>query len=76
MHPQEGIPLIYHDQLNIIASHLADISQEIEEQGIDVVRLPTEIGDGDDATKASKDSQPLHDDGTAATTEPFVGQHQ
>ena len=34
MHPQEGIPLIYHDQLNIIATHLADIKQNIEEQGL------------------------------------------
>ena len=33
MHPQEGIPLIYHDQMNIIATHLADIRANIKEQG-------------------------------------------
>ena len=33
MHPQEGIPLIYHDQMNIIATHLAEIKDYFEEQG-------------------------------------------
>ena len=32
MHPQEGIPLMYYDQLNIIAKHLADIKLNDDEQ--------------------------------------------
>ena len=31
MHPQKGIPLIYHDQLNIIAKHIAEIKINDEE---------------------------------------------
>ena len=27
MHPQTGIPLMYHDQLNIVCHHLEDIKQ-------------------------------------------------
>ena len=33
MHPQEGISLICHDQMNIIATHLEDIKANIEDQG-------------------------------------------
>ena len=32
MHPQEGIPLLYHDQMNIISKHLEDIKLTDEEQ--------------------------------------------
>ena len=33
MHPQQGVPIIYHDQMNIIATHLADIKDSEEEKG-------------------------------------------
>ena len=33
MHPQMGIPILYHDQLNIIATHVSDIKETMEEQG-------------------------------------------
>ena len=32
LHPQEGIPLMYHDQMNIIAKHIAEIKLNKEEQ--------------------------------------------
>ena len=32
LHPQEGIPLLYHDQLNIVAKHLEDIKLSEDEQ--------------------------------------------
>ena len=32
MHPQEGMPMIYHDQLNIIAQHLKEMKLEDEEK--------------------------------------------
>ena len=32
MHPQDGIPLLYHDQLNIISQHLRDMKLNEEEQ--------------------------------------------
>lgn len=28
-----GIPIFYHDQLNIIAKHVAEITENLEEQG-------------------------------------------
>jgi len=33
MHPQMGIPILYHNQLNVIATHMAEIKDNIEEQG-------------------------------------------
>ena len=33
MHPQEGIPVLYHDQMNVIATHVAEIKDTLEEQG-------------------------------------------
>ena len=32
LHPQQGIPLLYHDQMNIIASHLAELKCEDDEK--------------------------------------------
>ena len=32
MHPQDGVPIVFHDQLNIIAQHLSDIKQSISEK--------------------------------------------
>ena len=32
LHPQEGIPLMYHDQMNIIAKHIAEIKLNKEER--------------------------------------------
>ena len=33
MHPQTGVPILYHDQLNIIAKHIAEINEDIETRG-------------------------------------------
>ena len=33
MHPQRGILVLYHNQLNIIAKHVAEIKENMEEQG-------------------------------------------
>ena len=30
MHPQTGVPIIFHDQLNVISQHLASIKLDIE----------------------------------------------
>ena len=32
MYPQTGVPIIFHDQLNLISTHLAEIKQIIEEK--------------------------------------------
>ena len=32
MHPQNGVPIIFHDQLNVISRHLADTKQDSEEK--------------------------------------------
>ena len=32
-YPQEGIPILYHDQMNVIAKHVAEIKDNMEEQG-------------------------------------------
>jgi len=34
MHPQSGIPIVFHDQLNVIAKHLTDIKQSISKKNI------------------------------------------
>ena len=31
--PQEGIPILYHDQMNVIAKHVAEIKDNLEEHG-------------------------------------------
>ena len=31
-HPQEGIPLMYHDQMNIVANHIFEIKSDADEQ--------------------------------------------
>ena len=33
MYPQLGVPILYHDQLNIVAKHVAEIKDSVEEQG-------------------------------------------
>ena len=33
MHPQMGIPILYHDQLNVITRHIADIKLSLDDQG-------------------------------------------
>lgn len=33
MHPQMGIPVLYHDQLNIVIKHIANIKDNMAEQG-------------------------------------------
>ena len=33
IHPQLGVPILYHDQLNIVAQHVAEIKDSVEEQG-------------------------------------------
>ena len=33
MHPYLGLPIIYHDQLNIVAQHVAKIKDSVKEQG-------------------------------------------
>ena len=33
MHPQKGVPILYHDQLNIVAKHIAEIKDSLEQQG-------------------------------------------
>ena len=32
LHPQEGIHVLYHDQMNVIATHVAEIKDTLEEQ--------------------------------------------
>ena len=32
MHPQNGVPIIFHDQLNIISEHLQSIKLSMEER--------------------------------------------
>ena len=32
IHPQIGVPIVFHDQLNMIGKHLAEIRQHFEEQ--------------------------------------------
>ena len=34
IYPQQGVPILYKDQLNIIATHIAEIKDNIEEQGV------------------------------------------
>ena len=34
MHPQSGVPIAFHDQLNVIAKHLTEIKQTIEEKNV------------------------------------------
>ena len=31
MHPQKGVPIIFHDQLNVISEHLQSIKLSMEE---------------------------------------------
>ena len=33
MHPQLRVPILYHDQINSIAQHVAEIKDSVEEQG-------------------------------------------
>ena len=33
MHPQMGIPILYYDQLNVIAKHITDIKVSLDKQG-------------------------------------------
>jgi len=33
MYPQMSIPILYHDQLNVIATHVVEIKEHIDEQG-------------------------------------------
>jgi len=33
MHPWMRIPILYHDQLNVIATHVVEIKENIDEQG-------------------------------------------
>ena len=32
MHPQEGIPILYHDQMNVIAKYIVEIKDTMDEQ--------------------------------------------
>ena len=33
MHPQQDVPILYNDQLNIVATHIANIKDSLSEQG-------------------------------------------
>ena len=39
MHPQNGFPIIFHDQLNVISKHLADIKQDSEEKTLSIKNI-------------------------------------
>ena len=40
MHPQYGIPQLYHDQMNIIGQHLWDIRQSNPQDGTEIPAIP------------------------------------
>ena len=54
MHPQMGIPILYHDQLNVVAKHIADIKDNIAEQGITHQRYLQAILPSISAIKSAK----------------------
>ena len=54
MHAQIGVPILYHDQLNVIAEHIANINENMEEQSQRHHKYLAEILPSITAIKSSK----------------------
>ena len=59
MHPQDGVPIVFHDQLNIIAQRLTNIKQFISEKNAQHQAYLKHILPTVNAMKSTKKKQKL-----------------